>query len=67
MRYRITNLTRHHDSDAAADKTVLHPGTTVDLTAVSKAVAEAAARGESLYIRPVRPALQPAVAGAAAV
>lgn len=52
MRYRITNLT----SAEASQSTDTHSRpAAVDIEAVNEAVAQAAARGESLYIRPVRP------------
>ncbi|MEU8140062.1 hypothetical protein [Streptodolium elevatio] len=51
MRYRITNLTRTDDSKKTTD--VHAKPATVDVEAVNEAVKRAAARGESLYIRPV--------------
>lgn len=51
MRYRITNLT----SADTSQSTDTHSKPAVDIEAVNEAVARAAARGESLYIRPVRP------------
>lgn len=51
MRYRITNLTRTDDSARTTD-THSKPSS-VDVEAVNEAVRHAAARGESLYIRPV--------------
>lgn len=52
MRYRITNLTSADPSQTA--DTHSKPAA-VDIEAVNEAIARAAARGESLYIRPVRP------------
>ncbi|MCF2529862.1 hypothetical protein [Yinghuangia soli] len=51
MRYRITNLTRTDDSSKTTG-THAKPAT-FDIDAVNEAVAHAAARGESLYIRPI--------------
>lgn len=55
MRYRITNLTRNDSTDPAGKPLV-------DGEAVQEAVARAAARGESLYIRPVAPKPETAAA-----
>ncbi|HSA48984.1 MAG TPA: hypothetical protein VLH10_02580 [Yinghuangia sp.] len=52
MRYRITNLTSAEDSKTTDTH---NKPAAVDIEAVNEAVARAAARGESLYIRPVRP------------
>jgi hypothetical protein len=59
MRYRITNLTRN-DSNDSSNKPLM------DSTDVQEAVARAAARGESLYIRPVAPKPEPAAAAQSA-
>lgn len=64
MRYRITNLTRTDDSKKTTD--VHAKPATVDVEAVNEAVKRAAARGESLYIRPVSRAGAEATAGAQA-
>lgn len=58
MRYRITNLTRTESAETTAKPLM-------DSTAVREAVARAAARGESLYIRPVAPKPEPAPAAQA--
>jgi hypothetical protein len=52
MRYRITNLTRTDDTTRKTTDVLAKPAA-VDIEAVNEAVKRAAARGESLYIRPV--------------